>query len=441
MRKLAVWVFLAGSLMAAPRLVTVQDTLYKADGTKFNGVVLIDWRSFQTSDNSNITTQSLVVPVTDGVLRVLLAPTTTAQGAAHYDVRYNSDGRVLFVEKWNVPPSTTTLALRDVRAADGTTPPGQTAILIGDVTGLEDELSARPSKDTSYASGRVVISTSSGTIGSAFGSPSDCVRVDGTSTPCGGSSTGGAAAAFADGEVPIGAINGSNSFFTLTGTPSPAASLAMFRNGVLQKQGLDYSVSGNTVTFMSSSRPETGDLLIANYRTSASGAANVGFQASPAAAGMVASTPGTSQIICNSAGASTSSLTPVKLGSCAIPAELIQPGDRFEIRYGFSHEGVTSGFTITATWGTTMLLSRTATAAERAVVGTADYAVSEGGALWSSQSWGSALAFYASAGTTQESPSNGIIVGIYSQMPVATQDTVSLRNMSVVRYPAQSSTP
>ena len=165
MRKLAGWVLLAGSLMAAPRLVTVQDTLYKADGTKFNGVVLIDWRSFQTSDNSNITTQSLVVPVTDGVLRVLLAPTTTAQGAAHYDVRYNSDGRVLFVEKWNVPPSTVPLALSAVRAAaDGTTPAGVTSILISDVIGLEDELAARPSKDTSYAAGRVVISTSSGTI-------------------------------------------------------------------------------------------------------------------------------------------------------------------------------------------------------------------------------------------------------------------------------------
>ena len=117
MRKLAGFVLLAGSLMAAPRLVTVQDTLYKADGTKFNGVILIDWRSFQTSDNTTVPTQSLVVPVTDGVFRVLLTPTTTAQGSAHYDVRYNSDGRVLFVEKWNVPPSTTVLTLSAVRAS------------------------------------------------------------------------------------------------------------------------------------------------------------------------------------------------------------------------------------------------------------------------------------------------------------------------------------
>ena len=433
MRKLAGWALIAGSLMAAPRLVTVQDTLYKADGTKFNGVVLIDWRSFQTSDNSNITTQSLVVPVTDGVLRVLLAPTTTAQGAAHYDVRYNSDGRVLFVEKWNVPPSTVPLALSAVRAAaDGTTPAGVTSILISDVIGLEDELTARPSKDTSYAAGRVVISTSSGTIGAALGSPSDGVRVDGTSTSCGGGTTG-STAVFADGEVPIGAINSSNAFFTLAGTPSPAASLALFRNGVLQKQGLDYTLSGGTVTFVTASRPETGDLLVANYRMASGAVANLGLQ-SPLGTAPAAG----SQIVCGNTGVGTSSMTPVRLGSCTIPAELIQPGDRFEISYGYSHEGGTSGFTVTATLGSTILMNRTATSVENAVVGKSEYIVSASGALWSTLSWGSALAFAASAGVTQEAASNGVVVGIYSQMPAATQDTVTLRNVRVVRYPGQS---
>lgn len=434
MRKLAGWALLAGSLMAAPRLVTVQDTLYKADGTKFNGVVLIDWRSFRTSDNASIPTQSLVVPVTDGALRVLLAPTTTAQGVAYYDVRYNSDGRILFVEKWYVPPSTNILTLREVRAAaDGTVPAGQTSILIGDVTGLQDELGARPTKDTSYAAGRVVIATSAGTIGSAFGSPADCVHVDGTSAPCGGGGT------FTDSEVPIGTINGTNAYFSVSGTPSPAASLALFRNGILQKQGLDYSLNSNTITFVTAAIPQAGDVLIASYRQgSASGAINTSPSARALAPDVGISPAAGPQIVCGRVGDATSSVTPVKLGTCTIPAEMIQPGDRFEVRYAYSHQGGAREFTFTVAWGSTLLVNRTATAADSVVVGRSEFIVATGGGLWNTLSWGSALPFAASAGATKEPVANGEVVNVYSQMSSSTQDTVALEYVSVVRYPNQS---
>ncbi len=262
MRKLAALALMAGSLLAAPQLVTVQDTLYKADGTKFNGVVLVDWRYFQTSDNTTIPTQSLVIPVKDGALRVLLAPTTTASGGAYYQVRYNSDGRVLFTERWSVPPSTTVLRLRDVRtsATNTLTPPGTTSILISDVTGLSDELSARPIKDSGFVIGRVVFSTPAGTIGSVVGSASNCVRVDGSSAPC------TLSLSFVDGETPTGSVNGSNTTFVLAATPIPFTSLALFRNGILLKQGLDYTLSGNTISFVSLGTPQVGDVLQANYR-------------------------------------------------------------------------------------------------------------------------------------------------------------------------------
>ena len=437
MRKLAGWAMLAGSLMAAPRMVTIQDTLYKADGTKFNGVILIDWRSFQTSDNSSVPTQSLVVQVTNGVLRVVLTPSTTAQGEAHYDVRYNSDGRLLFSERWNVPPSTTILTLRDVRSTGGVlTPSGVSTILIGDVIGLEDELAVRPVKGTTFANGRVVVSSSSGTIGSVYGSLSDCVRVDGTSVPCGTGSGTGSGTTFTDGEVPAGAINSANTTFTLAASPDPAASLALYRNGIIQKQGLDYSLSGTAIAFVSAATPQTGDVLIASYRgISAIGGGLPGNSSGSSSPLVSGDGP---QIICSNAGASTSSATPVKLGSCMIPAQLIQAGDRFEIRFDYTHAGAASSFGVEAKWGATSLVNRTATAADIAVAGWAGYSVSGSGGVWSTQSWGSGLQFASSAGTTQESASNGIEVGIYGHMSAITADSISLNNVSVVRYPLKS---
>ena len=47
------------TLLAAPPLTTVQDVLYKADGTPFNGLATISWQSFEAADSSNIAAQSL----------------------------------------------------------------------------------------------------------------------------------------------------------------------------------------------------------------------------------------------------------------------------------------------------------------------------------------------------------------------------------------------
>lgn len=71
---------------------------------------------------------------------------------------------------------------------------------------------------------------------------------------------------FSDAEVPGGVVNGANASFTLAASPTPAASLQLFRNGSLLRMGTDYSLSANTITFSSTSIPHSGDNLIANYR-------------------------------------------------------------------------------------------------------------------------------------------------------------------------------
>jgi hypothetical protein len=71
---------------------------------------------------------------------------------------------------------------------------------------------------------------------------------------------------YADNEIPSGTINGSNATFTLTATPTPSVSLTLYRNGVLLKQGADYTLTGSIITFGGGEIPQTGDLLLASYR-------------------------------------------------------------------------------------------------------------------------------------------------------------------------------
>jgi hypothetical protein len=267
--------FVSDRVAAAPALTTIQDTLYKADGTRFNGVAYIEWNSFQASDASAVATSSVVVPIVEGVLRVRLIPTSNASAGAHYFVRYHSDGKVQFTERWNVVPSPTPVALSAIRLANGAvsggsgTPPA--ALSITDISGLSDELNARPVKGFAFTTDRIIKAGTTGALESVQGNLGDCIHVDGTTGPCGSASAGSAGPGFTDQEVPVGNVNGSNTVFTLAQAPSPAASLELYRNGVLMKAGIDYSLVASTVTFGGLSVPQSGDLILASYRLASGG--------------------------------------------------------------------------------------------------------------------------------------------------------------------------
>src|SRR5580698_10620772 len=147
----------AGMGLAQPALTTIQDILYRADGTRFNGTMFITWDSFLAGDTSNIATANLTVPVVNGVLKVALVPTTTASAGAQYNITYNTQGRNQFTEVWAVPPSPVTLAVRDVRVSQGAVvgPAAvTTAIQISDVTGLVNQLAIRPQDGVGFTIGR-----------------------------------------------------------------------------------------------------------------------------------------------------------------------------------------------------------------------------------------------------------------------------------------------
>lgn len=71
---------------------------------------------------------------------------------------------------------------------------------------------------------------------------------------------------FADGEIPSGAVNGTNVTFTLAHNPNPALSLQLFVGGLRQLAGAgnDYTLSGNTITMAVA--PSTGANIVASYR-------------------------------------------------------------------------------------------------------------------------------------------------------------------------------
>jgi hypothetical protein len=429
-RSLCAVALLAGFSAAAPTLTTIQDVLYKADGTRFNGTLSITWNSFQTADNSAIVMQTATVKVIDGNLRVQLAPSTTGDPAIVYSVTYNTDGRVQFQENWSVPPSTTPLRIRDVRvaASAGSSTSGGAdtggsltgPIPESQVTGLIADLGARPTKGPGFAAGRTAIVDASGLVETATGNPADCVHVDGSSGPCGS----GGSPTFVDGDSPSGIVDGSNATFALAAVPAPSSSLSVYRNGMLQKPGVDYTASGNSIQFVTGAIPQPGDTLLAGYRTSDS-SGNVtntfsGF-----------STP---QVICSGTGAGANAATLTSLATCMIPAGLLSQGDRIEIRFDYSHSGTAGGFSIETHWGATTITHRDAPSTETLATGRADAGILAASAQLSAQTWGSALTVTSNVVVAADTFANGLNVDFRGSVANG-GDTVTLNNFAVVRIP------
>jgi len=57
-------------------------------------------------------------------------------------------------------------------------------------------------------------------------------------------------------------MNGTNTTFTLSETPLPG-SLALFLNGINQMPSIDYTLSGDTITYVVP--PKSTDLMVARY--------------------------------------------------------------------------------------------------------------------------------------------------------------------------------
>ncbi|MDQ6706809.1 MAG: hypothetical protein M3Z85_12645 [Acidobacteriota bacterium] len=432
-RTLAVLAVLSCLALAQPPLTTIEDVLYKANGTRFSGSAVITWISFESADTSNIATQSVTVPIVNGSLYVQLVPNADATPPNPYLVRYQSDGLVQFSESWTVPRSDHPLRLKDIRNTPNTgavlPPAGQTPILEADVVGLLADLGLRPVKGPSFGLGRAAVINSSGAVETVVGNLSDCVRVDGTAGPCADPALN---PAFIDAESPLGIVDGTNSSFGLANPPSPASSLALYRNGLLQNAGSDYTLTSGTVQFLAGAIPQPADTLLASYRTGGAGMLAGGITQGGQAAGLVSPS---AEVICSSAGTTTSSTLLTSLGNCTMGGNTLHPGDRVEIRFSFAHSGAAAGFAFQVRWGATTLVSRSAGASDTMIAGRADAGLDSMGAELSVESWGTALGFAAGISNSVDSLAAALRIDFLGK---ASAGSVTLRNYTVLRYPGVS---
>jgi hypothetical protein len=403
---------------------TIQDTLFKADGTLFNGSLTIQWSTFDVT-NGTIVQQSTTVAVVNGNLQVQLAPNNTAPPPANiYTVLYESDGREQFAETWAVPVSTVPLKVAVVRigtlaaTGTGTGTNTQTPIAESSVINLQADLAQRPMKGVGFGTNAVAIVDDNGLIETAAGDPGDCVFVDGTTGPCGQST-------FADAETPGGIVDGTNNTLTLAYTPL-GSSLMLFRNGLYLTPAFDFTLTAASIQFAVGATPQPGDTLTAYYRvdTSAGGS----FTAPGGAIHTAAA-----QVICSAAGAVTSATAWTTVGGCDIPAAGLLPGDRIEIQFTFAHTGTASGFNLQLNWGNTTILARSGSAQDAAVVGRADAAITAGATQLNLESWGTVLPFL--PGILNAPAQAGLEVAFRAALSQAGSDTVTLTNYTVLRYP------
>jgi hypothetical protein len=135
-------------------------------------------------------------------------------------------------------------------------------------------------------------------------------------------------------------------------------------------------------------------------------------------------------------GTATSSPTLSSLGTCTIPAGTLLPGDRVKIDFDYSHEGSLTGFTFAVNWGNTLLVQRSGAVNETLISGWAEGGANSLACQMSVQSWGTLLGLAAGVTNAYDSFSYPIVLAFDGQMGATTTDTITLRNFTVVRYPA-----
>jgi uncharacterized protein YoxC len=163
--------------------------------------------------------------------------------------------------------STTVTTLQNTLNALSSTVSGLTSTVNGlttTVNGLSTGVASNTSAISSLTTNLSTIGTTVSGLSTSLTSLTNIVT--GLQATINGLTATANTAVFVDSETPGGSTNGTNTSFTLANTPAPATSFALYRNGLLQSQGIDYTISGNSVTFLSASTPLAGDILQATYR-------------------------------------------------------------------------------------------------------------------------------------------------------------------------------
>ena len=276
MKRILVLLLLASaSLFAAT--TTVSQSVVLPNGSLANGTALIRITVACTSGSTYIGQQTVATTLLGGAFSVNLAPndTCTPRGTS-YSVSWMICGAATgattahpcptgaarsWSETWVVPtssdPVTISSVLISVAPAVVTTTPLN--VTYAPSWGSLPQNGALPGQVPTWNGTTWAPSAGSGMAYTAPPSDGQYVRFD---------ATRGAwqPVTFVDQETVAGTLDGTNVTFTVANAPSPGAGLVLFRNGLAQMAGQDYTLSGNTITFVTDATPQPDDTLIAWYR-------------------------------------------------------------------------------------------------------------------------------------------------------------------------------
>lgn len=201
--KRLLWLLLCAA--AAQGQTLIQDVVY-AGTVPFRGRIVIIGPDMTTAAGKTVVRSRMEISTNDGAISVSLEPNDTATPAnTFYVVQYFPQKGTNWSEQWVVPTSATPLKVHQVRV-----------ISSGGMWPVPPPQQQMPN--------------------------------------------------FADSEVPVGVVDGTNRIFELAFQPSPPTSLILTRNGLVMKRGLDYTLAGKTITFIAQQTPQIGDILLAWYR-------------------------------------------------------------------------------------------------------------------------------------------------------------------------------
>lgn len=226
-----------------------------------SGSLRISWPTYTNGSGHTVPQGQITVPVSNGFVNVSLQP------YAGYTVVYVLPPAQSYTEYWAVPNSSTPLTIGQVRTSAIPTPNLSIALAqLAKGSALDGQCLAWSDAAGSYVPTPCAAGGSNAT--QIQGVPVvTSALTDGQLLKYNGTSHQWEPITLVDQETPAGTLDGTNVVFTLTNTPAPTNGLVLFRNGIVQKAGgFDYTLSGNTITFVDGATPQPGDTLLAWYR-------------------------------------------------------------------------------------------------------------------------------------------------------------------------------
>ena len=257
--------FLCACAVAAAPTTSVTGTMTDAAGDPLSGFCSIQAVGpFSTATGWRVIGAPMQVKFTGGAFTAVLVPTDSATPSGQYykvacsvpDQTVNGRAIAKFSwgpRYWLVP---TNLNALDIGAVELSAAPPDPSWQI-----LWQQMARNGA-----ALGQVPIWTGTSWQPGAVNLPLTALPQDGQYMRWNAAQSAWQPVTFVDQEILTGVIDGTNATFTLANAPSPPAGLVLFRNGLAQMAGQDYTLTGHTITFVPAATPQQYDTLLAWYR-------------------------------------------------------------------------------------------------------------------------------------------------------------------------------